>query len=1112
MRHCRANRIALIVAMTAMVAGAGASLADTIACPRIPVPPVLDGRLDDWPPLPQLVIADASDWNAASPQFAQYGGPRDVSAEVRLAWDSQALYVAVETTDDTIIRVRSAAEIDRGDSIVLALKGENSDVVNQFVVALLATRTSLVWRAEPVQSAGELRSAGRGLATREEDDAKKIVYELAFPWTDLRQIRPLPGAAFTLTVSACDDDGAGLKGCLERSASVRLSTAGIGPLGSSEGAGGANRLAPSFAAPDVARFDEKAFVLNRSDDLLLGGEIEYWQLPEGAWQQRLDLLKAAGMNLVGVTVPWSHYQPLRQPADLADLRRFLELCKTSGLRAQVNIGPLASERLPAGGLPGWAIALSPQERDQAARDWVQSLLAVLNECQATKGGPVISVIARPLPDASGLTSPRNLEQLQTSIRASGIAVPILTANAPAARAGTRQSMANLLDTLSFYEPVDAGSIAAQTRSLASEEIGPAAITALPGDYHGEVQARRSIDLAKVALANGAASIMLSDFAPGCDSSAPRRPGADISGVVDAAGSVTSGYAEMRLLGVSARQFGPALVRGTTAPGIAETDDPDVRATVRHGKEQSFLFLWDEKARRPHQVRVGYLAPDSEARISIPEAGTINLPAGGAKVLLLETPFGRGTIRYCTSEVLGIHQVGDRWVLTVYGEVDTSGEIAIRLPGPPLVSGDAARQSWNDETKTLTLDYYHGEKDRYLLADELEIAILSRERAASAGFAVDGPQGATVVAGGNVMGISTEAQGLRATIDCRAGVSEVTAAVMQTPSSVIVDGKPVPFAFRSPERVVSFQLATPALSEERRATNVLDRLGRVIAGGPARSHARFDRADFRPDADAPEGDCSLRDQITGGDDLAIAPGSFVRLKSEFTAERPAELRVTESAYPLLTSINGKLVEGLSVYGGDRSADVSSFLRGGSNEIAIVGYVLPRDAGLKGMREVNRRLPEVKIATPSGAIAPSPWQLCPSLRGELAGWGSRNVAEGPWHFIRLGAWREQGSALADVKGVGWYRMAFGLAQADGWSIPYYLDFDLRGGGKVYFNGLPIGAAQEDGAYHLPVPSSVAERDNILAIAVYGSAADTGLYSANVEADESKMTRRRTVEIRF
>jgi hypothetical protein len=1110
----RLSFVPRMLAIGAMLAMASQlALAATISCPRAAFPPVLDGHLDDWPPLPQIVIAEAADWHAASPEAARWGGPRDMSAEVRLAWDSQALYLAIETTDDHIVRVRSAAEIDRGDSLVLGLRGDDPAPLNQFVVALLRT-ASLVWRAEPAQSAGEVRTVARALALRDEDGSKKLLYELSIPWAELRQIRPIAGTALALTVSACDDDGAGLKGCIERTTRIKLSTADIGSIEETEGAGARTGAAPVFPAPERERFDEKCLILKGRDVLLLGGEVQYWLLPEAAWAGRLRLLRAAGLNTIGITVPWSHHQPLPGPVELGELRRFLEICKSAGLWVQLSIGPSASEELPAGGVPGWVRAMpNARDRQKAAEAWVHALLPVVGDFQLAKGGPVAYITIGAAPTGFGTRHPAVYQQLFAAVRSAGITVPVLAPDALIVRNNALANMANIVASLSFYEPVEAETLAARVALLERTEVGPAIITALPGDYRDEQQARRSIDRVRVALAKMSAGVTLSDFAPGLDPAAIAVPGSEVRGIVDPAGGLTPGYAELRLLGAFLRRFGAALVRSTVAEGVVEADDPDVRVAARYGQEASFLLLWDEKGRRAHQVRVRYLLPDGEKRISIPEAGAIHLPPSGAKILLLDTPFGRGAIRYCTSEVAALHQLGERWLLVVYGDADTPGEIAISLPGPPLVSGDAARQAWDAASNTLVLDYYHSAEDRYILVDELEIAVLSRERAKLSGLAADGPQAVTLVAGAGVAEASLGSSGVQAAIDCRPGVAQASAALPRPATAVLVDGKSVPFEYRTPERVVTFEINTPSFSEQQRPTSVLDRLGRAIVGGPPYLYARFDRALFMAETEAPRSACSSAERIAGApEELSLVPGAIAKLRTRFSAEGATELVVSGSSYPLLVSLNGLPVEALCGTAPARRADISRILRSGSNELEVIAQIVPHPSGVDGMRDRWARLPEVKLLTPSGEVALIGWEVCPGLDGEAAGYARSGVDERRWYYIRLGPWREQGRELADVTGVGWYRMTFKLPPGDGWTIPYYLDLDLRGAGKVYFNGRPIAAVAGSGEYRLPVPSSLGERDNVLALALYGVSPDTGLYSAQVAADESRMTRRRLVEIRF
>lgn len=1114
-RFCSGRTLLAVIVAMLLVSHAQSAVGDAVTCPRVAFSPVLDSHLDDWPPLPHVVMSVPTDWRPAAAQFAQYGGTEDISAEVRLAWDNQSLYISVVTRDDQLVRVRSAAEIDRGDSIVLALVGEEADEVNQFVVVLLRA-ASLVWRAEPAEEAGEVRTVGRALAAKaDQAGGSRLIYELAIPWTELKQLRPLPGTRFTLTVSVCDDDGDGLKGCLERAVPVVLSTTGLAAPGAPAAPRPAAAFKPSFPSPQVARFDEKCFKLKGADVLLVGGEIQYALLPREGWARRVDLLKSAGLNTVGVTVPWAVHQPTSAPPDLGSLRQFLDLCKAAGLWVQLNIGPFAGETWEAGGVPGWVVALGP-DRDAAVAQWLESILPAAVAYQLSEAGPVATVVVRPLPDRRGQVSAAKLESLLASARSAGIVVPVVTWNASAARGDSTEALANIVDTLSFYRPVDAAQLTAQLQTLDREETGPAAIAALPGEQRSPEAARRSADLVRVAVANGAAAVMMSDFAPGFSASLMRQPGdGAVSGAIDPAGALTSGYGEARLLGSFLRAFQSQLVRAAATSDVIECDDPDVRALVRYGEKQAFLFLWDEAGKSGHQVRLSYTDPETEKTIAIPEAGAVYLPAGGAKILPLDMPIGRGSVRYCTSEVLSLHSVGERTLLVLYGDPDTPGEIALRLPGPPLVIGDVARQKWDPEARTLTLDYYHGSADSYILVDELEIAVLSRQRAAMAHVIAAENQAVTLSAGASITDAILDARSVRAALDCPQGAVELTAALPRRPSSVTLDGQPLEFTFAQPERVLKARITTGSLADERQAKDLWDKLGRAVLGGPPHLYARFDRGSFIPDAKAPSGECASFDTVAGPPEaVGLSGAAFARLRTRFSAQGTAEMLIRGSGCPTLASINGTFVPALSGRAALRRADISPFLRPGLNDLVLMVQILPRARGFAGLSDEAVALPEVRLITQVGEASLEDWQVCPGLAGEAAGYADYEADTRRWHYIRFGPWREQGKDLADVWGPAWYRMALDLPNPGPWTIPYYARVEIVGGGRLYWNGRPLAAVQGDGTYLLPVsaPTTSDGGSNVLAAALYGLSPQTGLYSAEVSADEGLMARRRALEIRF
>lgn len=1089
-RACLTVLTALLLCLGAMAAWGGAA---GIAVPRAINPPTLDGRLDDWPTVPLVTMGDAAAWHPAAPEFAEYGGQDDISAEVRLAWDNHDLYVAVETRDDALLRVKSPSEIDRGDSVVLALAAQGSEDLNQFVVALLKG-TSLVWRSDPTASAGEVKLIERAIWARADPGGGwHVTYELGVPWSELAGLKPLAGSVFTLTVSSCDDDGAGLKGCLERATLVELSSQPP-PVSPAPAPGPVTRpsLAPTSLAPEAVRYDQRRFFIRGQETLLCGGEVDYTRLPKEAWARRLQSLKAAGLNTVGVTVPWAYHQATPGPVDLSALRDFLGAVSASGLWAQVAVGPFAGETWEAGAVPGWCLELEAAACQEAAEEWLKAVLAVVKEYQVTANGRVVTVVVRPLPDSAGTTGPTALTQCANLARAAGIVVPTLTANAPAARDNSRQALANLLDTVSFYTPPAPAEVAAVVRELAAAENGPAIVSGLPGDYSTPSAARQSAEAIRVGLAQGAGAVIFPGFIP----DAPR-----------------DGGAEMRLLGSFLQQFGSELARALPAEEVLQADDPNVRTAVRVGDRASFIFLWSEKGRGPHRVRLTYEEPGATGVTSLPAAGAITLPAGGARILPLDIPVGQGILRYSTSEVAGLHTIGDRTVLVVYGDPDTPGEIALRWPGPPLVVGEVLRQEWNADSSTLILDYYHKQQDQYLLVDDLQIALLARDRAAVA-TRIGEASSVILSAGTRVSDGTASSEGVKAVLHAPAGTTQVTAAVPGRPAAVLVDGKPVQFTYTAPARVLEFTLTTESFEAEQQPSSMLGRIGRSVIGGPPGLVTRFDRAQFLADADAPGTTWTPVGELGGAPEaLGLKAGDIVRLRTRVDPAGRARLRLTGASDPLLVLVNGNPVS-FGTTGPEREANVAALLRPGENEVSALVQVLPREAGIAGLRSPGKRLPVLSFQGETGELRLGQWEAARGLAGEAAGWTGTTVPAELGSLLRLGLWREQGKRYQEVTGAGWYRIPFALAKPDGWEIPYELRLAITGNAQVYVNGVKLATRLGTGSHVITLPTSLlaAGGDNLLAVALYDPAGNPGLDKVEIVAVPEGMTRRRELEIRF
>lgn len=104
--------------------------------------------------------------------------------------------------------------------------------------------------------------------------------------------------------------------------------------------------------------------------LLYGGEVQYFRIRDRnrdaavthrMWEQTLDQLVAAGMNLVTCYVPWDVHEPSEGTFDFSginDLPRFLEMCHARDLAVVFKPGPFINAEWPYGlgtfgAIPEW---------------------------------------------------------------------------------------------------------------------------------------------------------------------------------------------------------------------------------------------------------------------------------------------------------------------------------------------------------------------------------------------------------------------------------------------------------------------------------------------------------------------------------------------------------------------------------------------------------------------------------------------------------------------------------------------------------------------------------------------------------------------------------------
>lgn len=169
-----------------------------------------------------------------------------------------------------------------------------------------------------------------------------------------------------------------------------LATTGCGGGGGSSGgavaaavSSGAAPVSSGAAPAGRVAITPRGLSIDGATHLLFGGEVQYFRLRDPAgdvarthrlWEETLDQLVAAGMNLVTTYVPWDVHEPQEGQFDFSgvnDLEAFLGMCHRRGLKVIFKPGPFINSEWPYGlgsfgAVPEWfkqkhpgALALKP---------------------------------------------------------------------------------------------------------------------------------------------------------------------------------------------------------------------------------------------------------------------------------------------------------------------------------------------------------------------------------------------------------------------------------------------------------------------------------------------------------------------------------------------------------------------------------------------------------------------------------------------------------------------------------------------------------------------------------------------------------------------------------
>ncbi len=145
--------------------------------------------------------------------------------------------------------------------------------------------------------------------------------------------------------------------------------------------------------------NEDNFLMDGKPVKVISGEIHYTRVPRIHWKDRLQRMKAMGINTISTYIFWNAHESAPGQWDFSgnlDFVEFVKEAKNLGLWVIVRPGPYICGEWELGGLPAWLLktpAAALRSTDPAyltpALNYLDKVTAMLAPLQVTQGGPII---------------------------------------------------------------------------------------------------------------------------------------------------------------------------------------------------------------------------------------------------------------------------------------------------------------------------------------------------------------------------------------------------------------------------------------------------------------------------------------------------------------------------------------------------------------------------------------------------------------------------------------------------------------------------------------------------------------------------------------------------
>ncbi|WP_342116691.1 glycoside hydrolase family 35 protein [Pseudoduganella sp. OTU4001] len=224
------------------------------------------------------------------------------------------------------------------------------------------------------------------------------------------------------------------------------------------GAQAAPSTVPHFApVGDHFELDGKPFVIR-------SGEVHYARVPREFWRERLQQMRAMGLNTVTTYVFWNRHEPEPGRFDFSgdlDLAAFIRTARDVGLKVVLRPGPYVCAELDFGGFPAWLLrtpglrvrSLDPRFMSASAR-YLKRVAQEVAPLLSSRGGPILMVQVENEYGSYG-DDRDYMAAMLAQFREAGFDLPLFTSDGPSPSLLERGTLPGVTSVVNFNGNVDA---------------------------------------------------------------------------------------------------------------------------------------------------------------------------------------------------------------------------------------------------------------------------------------------------------------------------------------------------------------------------------------------------------------------------------------------------------------------------------------------------------------------------------------------------------------------------------------------------------------------------------------------------------------------------------